>query len=242
MMLYDAIGNLEQKKSQKEIVENRLEKSNMKEEDQEDDKLGTIVELELERDMLQSNLKTKTKKFEDLANIASHLVEGKQLSESSVEGTNLDVEKIFDSNLSITKLKNLQTAILIKYAESEINQLKLLQEKYGVKNEVDFETFQPQQQNLPSQQNNNQMEEAAREQFLHDIEDLEESNRTLEKNNKVSRTKMENLRKEVEKLQQEVIDNMGDFEEEDEEDVEIRELEKRILELEQRKKQLLPVA
>lgn len=181
--------------------------------------------------MLTDNLKVNTKRFEDLAKISNRIIEGQGLSESSVEGITLDVEKVFDSNLSITKLKNLQRAILLKYAESEINQLKLLQSHHN-QQEVDFETFQP------GKEMKLKKDQETKEQYLREIEDLEENNRMIEKRNKVSKTKLENLRKEVEKLQQEVID--GDaVEEEDPEEVEIRELEKKILELEGRKGELI---
>lgn len=237
-MLRDALGNFKEK-SERMIKETKLQKS--KDEHQEDDKLGTIVELELEKEMQLDSLNTKTKKFEDLVQVCLHLIEGKNLSESSIEGTNLDVERIFDSNLSKNELKILHKAIMIKYAESEINQMKMLQSEKN--QEVEFETFQP-QENQQENNQNNVIDETTRTQFLQDIEEIEEKNRNLEKKNRVLKTKMENLMKEVEKMQQEAIDDgfEGEIEGEDEEDIEIGELEKRIFELEMKKGELMKVA
>lgn len=243
-MLLDAIGNMEQK-SDREIIQTKLEKSNIKEQDyQEDDKLGAIVELELEKEMLLSSLKNKTKRFEDLITVSSQLSEGKAISEISVEGINLDIERIFDTELSHKQIKNLQKAVLIKYAESEINQLKLLQESKGQNLATDFETFQKQGnfQGQASSQQTEELKEATKKQFLQDIEDLEEENRGLEKKNMISKTKLENLRKQVEKMQQQAVDDMANEEDEDEEDDEIKELERSILELEEKKKGMLAIA
>ena len=178
--------------------------------------MGKIVELELQKQLLNKQIAAKLKKFDDMLSAVDNLNDGEILTPDDLEGSlNPDIEAILDQQSSLqanpSQAQDLLQAVLLKYAESQCRQIDYLETQLAPGGQPDaqqFDTFQP----VSFGQNVVQQAAADHDDLRGKISEVKEENKKLQNENQVMEFEVENLRAEVEKMQQEEIDLMEEDE------------------------------
>ena len=153
-----------------------------------DRKTGKMIELELEKDMLQSKLDSANKLFAVFMKVAQTLKQGDPEKYKLIPGMNSDAEHILDifsANSTFTQLNDLENLMILKQAQSLKDQMEIVEDYYdlGSGQNEDFDLFGGR----------------LKEEFKNDVAELKAGNKALKVEAEARKKKIENLEREIER-------------------------------------------